>query len=115
MTPADYWILGVAVGLFLLAALLFVVSLNRHERQEFRRQDQHELKAEAREQRAVERHAIQMKALQDNRALTLAAIDQRSRLEFRTEWLEGAVLDHGLHLEALGRTDVAKVPPPPRR
>ena len=107
MSPADYWVLLGSVGSFVL--LMFF-----HERREFRRQDEHEARAEERETRAKGRHDAQMKALQDNRALTLAAIDQRSRLEFRTDWLEEAVLDHGRHLEDLGRTNVMKVPPPKR-
>jgi lysylphosphatidylglycerol synthetase-like protein (DUF2156 family) len=114
LSPADYQVLYVAVALFLLASSGSIVALYLHERREFRKADQHETRAEAREERAKQRHDAQMKALADNRALTLAAIDQRSRLEFRTDWLETAILDHGLHLEALGRTGVAKVPPPRR-
>jgi lysylphosphatidylglycerol synthetase-like protein (DUF2156 family) len=107
LSPADYWILGGCISAFVVIILI-------HERREFRKADAHEERAEAREERAKQRHDAQMKALADNRALTLAAIDQRSRLEFRTDWLEGAILDHGLHLEAIGRTGVAKVPPPRR-
>ncbi len=107
MSPADYWVLGGCLAGFVVVILF-------HERREFRKADQHEARAEERETRAKARHDAQMKALQDNRALTLAAIDQRSRLEFRTDWLEEAVMNHGLHLEDMGRTNVAKVPPPRR-
>jgi hypothetical protein len=70
----------------------------------------HELRAVRRETRAVERHEIAMKALQHNRALTLAAVDQRSRLEFRADLIEAAIGDHADHLERLGRPGALRIP-----
>lgn len=84
MSLADYWVLGGTI-------LAFFAIILVHERREFRRQDLHELAAQAREDRAIERHDREMGALNHNRALTLAAIDQRSRLEPRVEALEHRV------------------------
>ena len=84
MSPADFWVLGATIAAFLTIMLL-------HERREFRRQDGHEKNAEAREVRAVERHAAEMRAIDHNRALTLSAIDQRNRLDARVVTLEAKV------------------------
>jgi len=49
----------------------------------------HELRAMRRETQAIARHETAMKALQDNRALTLAAITQRTNLEGDLAVLKG--------------------------
>jgi hypothetical protein len=83
MTPADYTVLGIAVSLVAILALVFLAGLGRHERREFARQDAHEQLAQAREDRAIERHDLQMRALADAQRGYLAAVNQRSRLEER--------------------------------
>ena len=70
----------------------------------------HEIRAVRRETRAVERHESVVKALQHNRSLTLAAVDQRSRLEFRADLIEAAIGDHADHLERLGSPGALRIP-----
>jgi hypothetical protein len=92
MTSADWAVLiGSVTGYFVMLGI-------------------HELRAVRRETRAVNRHEDAMKALQHNRALTLAAVDQRSRLEFRADLIEAAIGDHADHLERLGRPGALRIP-----
>jgi hypothetical protein len=99
MTPFDYMVLTISVTLSLILAVIVLLALVLHERREFKRMDlavaneaagtlAHEQQAQYRERRAIERHDREMAALEDNRRLTLAAIDQRSRLERRVQALE---------------------------
>jgi hypothetical protein len=123
MTPPDFWLLGAIV----ISTIASIFGLKMHERWEQRqdvareardaeRQAHHERRAVEREEKALKRHGDQMKTLADNRALVLAAIDQRSRLEFRTDWLEQAIENHADHLTDMGRDaeSVFKIPPPRR-
>jgi hypothetical protein len=91
-------IIGVVAG----AMVSWVVVFALHERREFRRQDEHERRAIAREERAIERHGVQMAALDKNRALTLQAVQQRSRLEASVGELSVAV---GKLEERVGRLE----------
>jgi hypothetical protein len=74
-------VLAISTLLVAVLAAAVIIALNRHEAREFLRQDLHERNALERERRALERHDIQMKALEHNRAMTLQAINQRVRLE----------------------------------
>jgi hypothetical protein len=105
VTPELSALIG-TLGGFVLAAL---VVLWLHERREFKRQDLHEASAQERERRAVERHDLQMRALDANRALTLQAVNQRNRQEERLRAVEAATNDHADHLEALGRVGLVRV------
>jgi C4-dicarboxylate-specific signal transduction histidine kinase len=99
VTPLLAALLG-TLGGFVLAAL---VVLWLHERREFKRQDAHEGAAQEREDRAVTRHEAQMRELAAAQRGYLGAINQRARLELRTDAMEAALNDHAAHLEALGR------------
>jgi hypothetical protein len=99
MTPFDYMVLTISVTLSLVLAVIVLLALVLHERREFRRMDldsaneaagrlAHEQQEQYRERRAMERHDQEMSALDDNRRLTLAAIDQRNRLERRIQAIE---------------------------
>lgn len=92
------------VGALAGLAVSVLVVLWLHEHREFARQD-------LRERAAAARHAEMVKRLEDNRALTLAAIRQRNRLESRTSSIEAAINDHADQLAALGRTAAARVVP----
>jgi Tfp pilus assembly protein PilO len=81
MTPADYMVLAISVSLVLILAVVLVVSIGRLKVWEANRQDAHERRATEREKRALERHDLQMRALDHNRAMTLQAVNQRMRLE----------------------------------
>lgn len=98
-------LLGLLAGGALAGLIVFIV----HERREFARQDAREEAAEAREERAKVRHAELWKALSDNRALTLAAVNQRGRMELQLAALEVAHNDHADHLESLGIRSPARV------
>lgn len=105
MTPQVAAILGGLIG----CAISAMVVLWLHERREFRRQDQHERAARDREDAARTRHEALMKALADNRALTLAAVNQRNRLDVRVRLLEAAANNHAELLEQLGAPGAARV------
>lgn len=98
-------LLGLLAGGAIAGFIVFVV----HERREFARQDAREDAAEEREERAIKRHADLAKALADNRALTLAAVNQRGRLELQVAALEHATNDHADHLGSLGIRTAARV------
>ena len=83
MTPSDYMVLAISISLVSILALVFLAGLGRHEKREFKRQDEHEKLAQAREDRAIERHDLQMRALADAQRGYLAAVNQRARLEER--------------------------------
>lgn len=97
------------LGLLAGGALAWLVVFIVHERREFARQDAREEAAEEREERAIKRHSDLAKALADNRALTLAAVNQRGRLELQVAALEVAHNDHADHLESLGIRTAARV------
>ena len=105
MTPQLAALLGGLGG----CAVSALVVLWLHERREFRRQDQHERAARSREDAARTRHEALMKALADNRALTLAAVNQRNRLDIRVRLLEAAANNHAGLLEQLGATGATRV------
>jgi biopolymer transport protein ExbB/TolQ len=107
MTPVLAGLVGLAVG----SAVAMLAVLWLHERREFRKQDRHERFAQEREEKAVARHDAQMAALKDARSLTLAAVNQRGRLEARAAALEAALNDHAEHLAALGRVRPYRVKP----
>jgi hypothetical protein len=70
MSQADWFVLAGSI-------LGYLLMLGLHETRAIRRED-----------RAVERHNKSMAPLEDLRRLTLAAIDQRNRLEARVVKLE---------------------------
>ena len=114
-------VLAAALGILLGGAVAGFIVFLVHERREFARQDAREDAAEEREERAIKRHAALAKALADNRALTLAAVNQRGRLELQVAALEHATHlgqlgsgvdahnDHADHLESLGIRTAARV------
>jgi hypothetical protein len=92
-------VLTISVTFSLVLAVVVLLALVLHERREFRRMDlaganeaagrlAQEQQDQYRERRAIERHDREMAALEDNRRLTLAAVDQRNRLEHRVQALE---------------------------
>lgn len=105
MTELLAGVLGLLAG----GVMAGVVVLFVHERREFARLAEREEAAEAREERAIKRHADLAKALADNRALTLAAVNQRGRLELQVAALEHATNDHADHLGSLGIRTAARV------
>jgi len=120
MSPPDYWLLGAIV----VSTLASVMALTLHQRWEERqdrlreareteRQAAHERRAVEREEKAVARHERISIQLAANAKVFLAAVDQRTRLELRTIWLEAAIENHGDHLVELGREpgEVHRTPP----
>jgi type VI protein secretion system component VasK len=81
VTSADYAVLAISIALVTLLAIVLVVSISRLKIWEMARQDAHERRAQEREKRAIERHDLQVRALDHNRAMTLQAVNQRLRLE----------------------------------
>jgi hypothetical protein len=102
-------LLAGVLGLLAGGVMAGVVVLFVHERREFARLAEREDAAEEREERAIKRHGDLSKQLSDNRALTLAAVNQRGRLELRVDALEVAHNDHADHLESLGIRTAARV------
>jgi hypothetical protein len=123
MSPPYFWLLAAIV----LSTLASVGGLKLHERWEQRqdlareardaeRQAAHERRAVEREEKAVARHERISIQLAANAKVFMAAVDQRTRLELRTIWLEAAIENHGDHLIELGREpgEVHRTPPPRR-
>lgn len=102
-------VLAAALGILLGGAVAGFIVFLVHERREFARQDAREDAAEEREERAIKRHGDLSKQLSDNRALTLAAVNQRGRLELQVAALEHATNDHADHLGSLGIRTAARV------